>query len=417
MSLRSTIISLTIIATLMPCFVFAQTTPAAPTTPAPASVDAVEGPALNIPIPTLPPFSKAIITTNEKGEPQSIDIPWIAEYLIAIYKYALIIGAAFATLLLIFGGFTYMFSGINKSLFEKSKKMILGSISGLIVLLAAYLILYLINPELTKLKSLRLAMVKKSEPVVFDDQPIQQWLSQTKHGPCWNQVVKQSKTEMNLIIDSTCPFLGNNNTGGCAKVVKPIFQKISAEIMADPRWPEFKKIVYAPNGPPGCSTNGKTQRPWIYNWRCAASCSDCDDTTCISKSTGQWKPSPHSFAVAVDIAPCQNPACSKLKDGTYDTECKQYNNGQPIPTNIPTWVLNIFQKHNFIWGGGWKNYYDPMHFEWSGACDEGVVPTADPAALGCCTTVDNTSIENLTVPQCEEMDAINLPTWKQGACS
>ncbi|MFH0814646.1 MAG: M15 family metallopeptidase [Candidatus Falkowbacteria bacterium] len=424
--MRKLLLLTSLILLLYPIFAFAQTAPplAGPTTgTAPANVDPVEGPALNIPIPTLPSFSKATITTNAAGEPQSIDIPWIAEYLIAIYKYALIIGAVFATLLVIIGGFFYMTSGVNKSWVEKSKKTILGSLSGLIILLAAYLLLYIINPELTKLKSLRLAMVK-SEPVIFDDQPFQQWISQTKHGPCWNQVVKQSKSEMSAIIDSSCPFLGNNNTGGCAKVVKPIFQAISNEIMTDSRWPEFEKIVYAPCNAP--AANGKKlsnksdkQRPWIYVWRCVASCpeTECPKETCISNKTGQWKPSPHRFAVAVDIATCQNPACSKLKDGTYDTECKDYNNGQPIPTNIPAWVINIFQKHNFIWGGGWKNYYDPMHFEWNGACEEGVVPTADPNAIGCCTTVDGTVIPDSTVQFCEGLDAINLPIWKQGACS
>jgi hypothetical protein len=347
----------------------------------------------------------------------SVDIPWLAEYLLALYKYIFIIGGAMAVLTIMIGGLLYSLGGANPTLAKRGKELALGSVTGLIILLASYLLLYAINPELVTPKSFDITEVK-SGPIVLDDQPFTSWVSQGKsHGACWNQIVKPTKSAVDATLKSSCPFLGAKETGGCSTLIYSLFQQISSEIMADPRWPEFQKIVYSNAGPPGCST-GKAQRPWIYNWRCAASCSDCNPSTCISKSTGQWRPSPHSFAVAVDLDPCHNPACSRKADGTFDTECEKYNSGKPIPTTIPTWVINIFKKHNFIWGGDWKNYYDPMHFEWSGACGSGIVPSPTATELGCCT-LPGTSLPDLTFDQCQaESDAAGaILNWNKGACS
>jgi len=73
--------------------------------------------------------------------------------------------------------------------------------------------------------------------------------------------------------------------------------------------------------------------------------------------TYAWRPiqgtdrlSPHSFGIAIDI----NTAYSHywLWDATY-----QYQN------KIPMEIVEIFEKHGFIWGGRWY-HYDTMHFEY-----------------------------------------------------
>lgn len=73
--------------------------------------------------------------------------------------------------------------------------------------------------------------------------------------------------------------------------------------------------------------------------------------------TYAWRPiqgtdrlSPHSFGIAIDI----NTLYSHywLWDATYEYQNK-----------IPMEIVEIFEKHGFIWGGKWY-HYDTMHFEY-----------------------------------------------------
>lgn len=72
-----------------------------------------------------------------------------------------------------------------------------------------------------------------------------------------------------------------------------------------------------------------------YNWRVIA---------------GTKRLSVHSFGAAIDL---------NIKESTYwkwDREMKYTN-------RIPPEIVEIFEKHGFIWGGKWY-HYDTMHFEY-----------------------------------------------------
>jgi glycosyltransferase involved in cell wall biosynthesis len=64
--------------------------------------------------------------------------------------------------------------------------------------------------------------------------------------------------------------------------------------------------------------------------------------------------SPHALGIAIDL---------NAASGDYwqwDVE----NHGQPCFRNrIPKEIVEIFERHGFIWGGKWK-HYDTMHFEY-----------------------------------------------------
>lgn len=77
--------------------------------------------------------------------------------------------------------------------------------------------------------------------------------------------------------------------------------------------------------------------------------------------TFNWRPiagsealSPHAFGIAIDI---------NVRYGNYwrwDAE----KNGQPSYVNrIPREIVDVFERHGFIWGGKWSRY-DTMHFEY-----------------------------------------------------
>jgi hypothetical protein len=67
---------------------------------------------------------------------------------------------------------------------------------------------------------------------------------------------------------------------------------------------------------------------------------------------GTGRLSPHSFGIAVDIA--VPPSHYWLREKTGAGEYKN---------SIPWAIVEIFEKHGFIWGGKWY-HFDTMHFEY-----------------------------------------------------
>ncbi len=66
-------------------------------------------------------------------------------------------------------------------------------------------------------------------------------------------------------------------------------------------------------------------------------------------------PSPHSFGIAIDIAAVHS---------DYWYWAKHDADGRiPYKNRIPWPIVDVFEKHGFIWGGKWY-HYDTMHFEY-----------------------------------------------------
>jgi len=73
--------------------------------------------------------------------------------------------------------------------------------------------------------------------------------------------------------------------------------------------------------------------------------------------SGTQRLSTHSFGTAIDI---------NVKFSNYwqwDCRCKNENAELKYKNQIPQTIVNIFEKHGFIWGGKWY-HYDTMHFEY-----------------------------------------------------
>ncbi len=137
----------------------APVAPTAPTsgtsTPAAAAKLQMVKPKINIPIPGLADFE-----TQEYTAGETVSIPWIAQYIVAVYSYAIILGAILAVLIFMFGGIIYITSGGSSEFIQKGKTMMFGAVSGIVVLLSAYLILNIINPNLVKLSGTTIETVK-----------------------------------------------------------------------------------------------------------------------------------------------------------------------------------------------------------------------------------------------------------------
>ena len=95
--------------------------------------------------------------------------------------------------------------------------------------------------------------------------------------------------------------------------------KVSSEL--DDLPPPMKKFV--------------TKLGGTFNWR---------------EIAGTGRLSAHSFGIAIDLNP------DKSSYWKWDSNYK-YNN------QFPREIIEVFEKHGFIWGGKWY-HYDTMHFEY-----------------------------------------------------
>ncbi len=74
--------------------------------------------------------------------------PTFPEYVTGIYKFAIVIVAIAALLMLSIGGFAYMASAGNQAQAGTAKKIITDALLGLVVVFLSWLVLYTINPDL-----------------------------------------------------------------------------------------------------------------------------------------------------------------------------------------------------------------------------------------------------------------------------
>ncbi|MEI6529556.1 MAG: hypothetical protein WCN88_04130 [Candidatus Falkowbacteria bacterium] len=110
------------------------------------------------------PGMKALSTVN--CEPGSnggyfCEIPWLGEYVVGLYSYALSIAGILAAIMLMAGGLIWLISAGDASKITQAKEIIIGSITGLIILAASFIILLQINPDLIKMKSIAVNGIKK----------------------------------------------------------------------------------------------------------------------------------------------------------------------------------------------------------------------------------------------------------------
>lgn len=85
----------------------------------------------------------------------------LAKYIQAIYNYGMGIVGILAAIVMMAGGVLWLTSGGSADKVGQAKELIFGSIIGLVLLLGSWIILNTINPDLLKLKSINLQIIKK----------------------------------------------------------------------------------------------------------------------------------------------------------------------------------------------------------------------------------------------------------------
>jgi hypothetical protein len=135
-----------------------------------------------------------------------------------------------------------------------------------------------------------------------------------------------AEVQRNLATVEWCPKLvGQKLQVSKINGVAERLAAVSAELDEHPEWKDYL---------PSAGT---------FNWRAV-------------RGAGE-RLSAHSFGIAVDLS---------VKHSNYwQWDCKCTSEGAELPykNKIPQGIVDIFEKHGFIWGGKWY-HYDTMHFEY-----------------------------------------------------
>ncbi len=117
-------------------------------------------PRLQVQVPGIKPFTDPISRTTAEGR-TFYEIDFIAQYIAGGYRYLLGIVGIVAGIMIVWAGIKWMTAGGMPDRIGSAKKQIAGAIMGVIIALGAYTILFVINPELVRLKPLRIEVVEK----------------------------------------------------------------------------------------------------------------------------------------------------------------------------------------------------------------------------------------------------------------
>ena len=139
------------------------------------------------------------------------------------------------------------------------------------------------------------------------------------YGNCWKGEVRQRLVNVPWLPRSWGRAIEVTSVNGVAQRLTAVSEAL------DGLSPALKRYVYPPAG--------------TYNCRTVA-------------DTGQ--PSMHAWAAAIDINTAYGDYWLSHRSGTNDAG---YRN------RIPIEIVEIFERHGFIWGGKWS-HYDTMHFEY-----------------------------------------------------
>jgi hypothetical protein len=119
--------------------------------------DIQNGPVLSVPIPDLRFSTLGVTNVNTSEELRGI--PWIAEYVSAVYKFGIAIATLIAGVMLMLGGFMYLTAGGDAGRVSKAKQRITDALIGLGLVMGAYLILFTISEDFVTVRALRVKTV------------------------------------------------------------------------------------------------------------------------------------------------------------------------------------------------------------------------------------------------------------------
>ena len=219
------------------------------TAPTPQTFESVT-PRLEIPLPTLPSFSKFTDLTLQGEAPNRyLWVPWIGQYIAAIYKYAIGIVGILAGIMIVIGGLLWLTAGGAADRVSTAKSFIESSLVGLVIALTSYLLLYAINPNLVGFESLKVKYIEQVD-----------WPTVVEAGIGYSDPTAEQEEES---IASPAVASGDTERGQLLSVCKPKNSGVTKEKLLEilPTWVDIGKrggATYIRGGSTqrtGCSSN------------------------------------------------------------------------------------------------------------------------------------------------------------------
>jgi hypothetical protein len=93
----------------------------------------------------------------------------IGTYITEVYKYAVSVVGILASIVIMWGGVRWLTAGGDSAAVDDAKKWIEGALSGLVLVMTSYMILYFVNPDLIKFKSIKIDPINGNEAKNNDD--------------------------------------------------------------------------------------------------------------------------------------------------------------------------------------------------------------------------------------------------------
>lgn len=178
---------------------------------------------LQVKIPGLDALLKtdeAQVKCTGEGKDKICEYPWVGIYIKTIYKFLVGISGMLAVIVMMAGGYYWLFSGGNAGRVTQAKEYIGGAVLGLTLALGSYMILNLINPNILELKPIRVGSIAEIT--------VEQLTKEFEGQDCKNLTPGQMA---NALITVYCPPDSKNTKKGDLQSVNPSVKKARQDFL------------------------------------------------------------------------------------------------------------------------------------------------------------------------------------------
>lgn len=233
----------------------------------------ISNPKLSVSIPGFAKFRSITcsITIDEQNKQvQECKIPWLADYINALYKYGISALMILAVIVIMIAGVIWITSGGDSKKIADAKSWIGGSLLGVLIAVSAFMILNIVNPALTTLSPLKIKTIQKKDVLPIEDlTPEEQTSAQNISAPIGKTSFGEGTNGVPLIMQCkdpvrSIPYGAKGNRSGCGSTICSSgcgVASLGMVIFKFQKESNFNNVVdkvYSHGGRNGCS-GGTTQ--------------------------------------------------------------------------------------------------------------------------------------------------------------